>query len=219
MGGLLLGLDRKAAAEFSFFLAIPTMLGAGALDLYKGWSQIDASLALDIAVASLAAFVTAIVVVRAFVNFLARHDFMPFGWYRIAAGLVMLGLLLTTGRLTTQFGLGAGLAPAMPAACRFSPRAWARRQRSGRVARRGGSAELRARSWPVGRSFGAGAAACHGLAGLPAPSEAMRFFISSISVAGLLAGRLEGALRLLLQGRDLRCATHQAPRGSWRRTR
>lgn len=96
MGGLLLGLDRRAAAEFSFFLAIPTMLGAGALDLYKGWSQIDASLALDIAVASLAAFVTAIIVVRAFVNFLARHTFVPFGWYRIVAGLAMLAFLLTT---------------------------------------------------------------------------------------------------------------------------
>jgi undecaprenyl-diphosphatase len=98
MGGLLLGLDRKAAAEFSFFLAIPTMLGAGALDLYKGWNQIDASLALDIAVASLAAFATAIVVVRAFINFLAQHTFVPFGWYRIVAGLAMLAFLLTTSR-------------------------------------------------------------------------------------------------------------------------
>lgn len=93
MGGLLLGLDRKAAAEFSFFLAIPTMIGASALDLYKGWGQIDGSLGLEIVVASLAAFVTAIVVVRAFVAYIARHDFTPFGWYRIAAGLVMLGLL------------------------------------------------------------------------------------------------------------------------------
>ncbi len=95
MGGLLLGLDRKAAAEFSFFLAIPTMLGAGALDLYKGWRLIDGSLAIDIAVASVAAFVTAIVVVRAFVAYIARHDFTPFGWYRIVAGVVMLGLLAT----------------------------------------------------------------------------------------------------------------------------
>jgi undecaprenyl-diphosphatase len=93
MGGLLLGLDRKAAAEFSFFLAIPTMVGASALDLYKGWGQIDGSLGLEIAVASLAAFVTAIIVVRAFVAYIARHDFTPFGWYRIAAGIVMLGLL------------------------------------------------------------------------------------------------------------------------------
>ena len=53
-------------------------------------------LALDIAVASLAAFVTAIIVVRAFVSFLARHTFVPFGWYRIVAGLAMLAFLLTT---------------------------------------------------------------------------------------------------------------------------
>jgi undecaprenyl-diphosphatase len=95
MGGLLLGLDRRAAAEFSFFLAIPTMVGASALDLYKGWGQIDGSLGLEIAVASLAAFLTAIVVVRAFVSFLSSHTFAPFGWYRIAVGLLMLGLLMT----------------------------------------------------------------------------------------------------------------------------
>lgn len=96
MGGLLLGLERKAAAEFSFFLAIPTMLGASTLDLYKGWEQLNASLALDLAVASAAAFVTAIIVVRAFVTFLARHTFVPFGWYRIVAGLVMLAWLAAT---------------------------------------------------------------------------------------------------------------------------
>ena len=96
MGGLLLGLDRKAAAEFPSSSAIPTMLGAGALDLYKGWGQIDGSLGVDIAVASLAAFITAIVVVRAFINYIARHDFTPFGWYRIVAGLAMLAFLLTT---------------------------------------------------------------------------------------------------------------------------
>jgi undecaprenyl-diphosphatase len=93
MGGVLLGLDRKAAAEFSFFLAIPTMLGASVLDIYKGWDRLDGSLGLDIAVASLAAFVTAILVVRAFVTFLSRHTFAPFGWYRIAAGLAMLAYL------------------------------------------------------------------------------------------------------------------------------
>ncbi len=94
MGGVLMGLDRRAAAEFSFFLAIPTMLGASMLDLYKGWDRLDAALGLDIAVASLAAFVTAIVVVRAFVSFLATHTFAPFGWYRIAAGLAMLAYLV-----------------------------------------------------------------------------------------------------------------------------
>lgn len=93
MGGVAMGLDRRAAAEFSFFLAIPTMLGAGALDLIKNRAAIDPSLALDIAVASLAAFVTAILVVRAFVGYLQRHTFVPFGWYRIAAGLAMLAFL------------------------------------------------------------------------------------------------------------------------------
>ena len=95
MGGVVLGLDRKAAAEFSFFLAIPTMLGASLLDIYKGWDRLDASLGLDIAVASLAAFVTAIIVVRAFVRFLGSHTFAPFGWYRIAAGAAMIAYLIS----------------------------------------------------------------------------------------------------------------------------
>jgi undecaprenyl-diphosphatase len=97
VAAMFLGADKRAAAEFSFFLAIPTMLGAAALDLYKGYDRIDASLGLEIAVASLAAFVTAILVVRAFIAFLGRHTFAPFGWYRIAAGLAMLGFLLAAG--------------------------------------------------------------------------------------------------------------------------
>ena len=97
MGGVVLGLDRKAAAEFSFFLAIPTMVGASVLDIYKGWDSLDGALALDIAVASLAAFVTAIIVVRAFVSFLASHTFAPFGWYRIAVGAAMLAYLAIGG--------------------------------------------------------------------------------------------------------------------------
>ena len=97
MGAVLLGLDRKAAAEFSFFLAIPTMLGASVLDIYKGWDRLDGALGLEIAVASLAAFVTAIIVVRAFVTFLSRHTFRPFGWYRIAAGTAMLAYLAAQG--------------------------------------------------------------------------------------------------------------------------
>jgi undecaprenyl-diphosphatase len=94
MGAVLLGLDRRAAAEFSFFLAIPTMLGASVLDLYKNRDLLDASLALEIGVASAAAFVTAMIVVRAFVTYLGRHTFVAFGWYRIAAGLAMTAMLL-----------------------------------------------------------------------------------------------------------------------------
>jgi undecaprenyl-diphosphatase len=95
MGAVVMGMDRRAAAEFSFFLAIPTMLGAGVLDLYKGYDQLNASLGLEIAVASLAAFVTAIVVEGAFVTYLGRHTFVVFGWYRIVAGIAMLAYLLT----------------------------------------------------------------------------------------------------------------------------
>lgn len=93
MGAVVMGLDRRAAAEFSFFLAIPTMMGASALDLFKNYDRIDGSLALEIGVASMAAFVTAILVVRAFITYLGRRTFTPFGWYRIAAGLVMLAVL------------------------------------------------------------------------------------------------------------------------------
>lgn len=93
MGSVVLGLDRRAAAEFSFFLAIPTMLGASVLDVYKHHEQIDASLSLEIAVASVAAFVTAILVVRAFISYLQRHTFVAFGWYRIIAGAAMIAVL------------------------------------------------------------------------------------------------------------------------------
>ena len=93
LGAVLMGVDRRAAAEFSFFLAIPTMLGATVLDLYKG----RASLALHdyevIAVGFVAAFISAIIVVRAFVAFLQSHTFAVFGWYRILIGLVMMIVL------------------------------------------------------------------------------------------------------------------------------
>ncbi len=90
MGALLLGVERKAAAEFSFFLAIPTMFGATAYDLYKN----RASLSLDggaiIAVGFLAAFLVALPIVRSLVAFVGRHGFAPFAWYRIALGTVAL---------------------------------------------------------------------------------------------------------------------------------
>ncbi|MFO1035783.1 MAG: undecaprenyl-diphosphate phosphatase [Geminicoccaceae bacterium] len=93
MGALLLGVDRKAAAEFSFFLAIPTMLGASALDLYKARDLLQASDLVSIAVGFVVALVSAFVVVRAFVGFIQRHTFDVFGWYRIAAGVVMAAVL------------------------------------------------------------------------------------------------------------------------------
>ena len=86
-------MERRAAAEFSFFLAIPTMLGAFVYDLYKNWSIFTPDSAALIGVGSLAAFLAALVVVRWALGFIARHGFTPFAWYRIALGIVILAVL------------------------------------------------------------------------------------------------------------------------------
>jgi undecaprenyl-diphosphatase len=93
MGALLLGVDRRTAAEFSFFLAIPTMFGAVVYDLYKNRDTLTLDAGLIIAVGFAAAFLTALLVVRALISFVARHGFAPFAWYRIALGSVALVLL------------------------------------------------------------------------------------------------------------------------------
>lgn len=93
LGALLMGVDRRTAAEFSFFLAIPTMLGATVLDLYKNWHHLDADGAQLIAVGFFAAFLSAALVVKTLVDFVGRYGFTPFGWYRIALGTVMLAIL------------------------------------------------------------------------------------------------------------------------------
>ncbi|HKP33337.1 MAG TPA: undecaprenyl-diphosphate phosphatase [Sphingomicrobium sp.] len=94
MGGLALGVERRTAAEFSFFLAIPTMLGATTLELAKHHDTLMAGASGvgfgAVAVGFLVSFVVAIVVVRAFVHYISRHGFAPFAWYRIAAGIVAL---------------------------------------------------------------------------------------------------------------------------------
>jgi undecaprenyl-diphosphatase len=96
MGGVLLGLDRKGATEFSFFLAIPTMLAAASYDLFKNREALAAGGGyMLIAIGFAVAFVTALVTVRTVVGFVGRHGFAPFGWYRIAIGLAMLGVLFT----------------------------------------------------------------------------------------------------------------------------
>lgn len=95
MGSLLLGVDRKVAAEFSFFLAIPTMVAATAFKMYKDWASLSFDNMTLIAVGFVAAFVAALVVVRAAIAFISRHGFAPFAWYRIAFGTLMLVLLLT----------------------------------------------------------------------------------------------------------------------------
>lgn len=86
--------DRATAAEFSFFLAIPTMLGATVYDLYKNWSTLDWHGSGMILLGMAVAFVTALIVVQAFVAFISRHGFGVFAWYRIAVGALALVLLL-----------------------------------------------------------------------------------------------------------------------------
>lgn len=93
MGGLLLGVDRRAATELSFFLAIPTMLAATVYDVYKNRAVLSMDDGGVIAVGFLVAFFSALLVVRTLIGFVSRHGFTLFGWYRIVLGAVMLGIL------------------------------------------------------------------------------------------------------------------------------
>lgn len=90
IGGLFLGLSRKAAAEFSFFLAIPTMFAATAYDLYKNWGLFDAGDIPLFALGGVASFASALVAVRTLIKFISRHDYTLFAWYRIVFGCVVL---------------------------------------------------------------------------------------------------------------------------------
>lgn len=90
IGALLLKLDRKTATEFSFFLAIPTMLGAVVYDMGKNFHHLTMDDFTLIAIGFVSAFIAALLVVRSVIAFITRHGFAPFGWYRIALGSVML---------------------------------------------------------------------------------------------------------------------------------
>ena len=89
-GALLMGTDKRSAAEYSFFLAMPTMAGAFVYDLYQNLDALDAAAALTIAVGFVVAFLAALVVVKGFLDFVGRHGFAPFAWWRIAVGIVGL---------------------------------------------------------------------------------------------------------------------------------
>ncbi|MBV9860188.1 MAG: undecaprenyl-diphosphate phosphatase [Alphaproteobacteria bacterium] len=93
MGALMLRVDRPAATEFSFFLAIPTMLGATVYDLYKNRAILSLDGAVLIAIGFVVAFICALFVVRTLVGFVSRHGFAVFAWYRIAVGAVALAAL------------------------------------------------------------------------------------------------------------------------------
>jgi undecaprenyl-diphosphatase len=90
IGGLLFGLSRRAATEFSFFLAVPTLVGAGAYDLYQHRELLERADLGPFLVGSATAFVSAFFCVRWLLRFVASHDFTPFAWYRIAFGALVL---------------------------------------------------------------------------------------------------------------------------------
>ncbi len=90
MGGLIFGLSRKTAAEFSFFLAIPTMFAATAYDLYKNWALLRMEDLPVFAVGFVASFIAAMWAVKSFIKFISNHTFVAFAWYRIVFGLVVL---------------------------------------------------------------------------------------------------------------------------------
>jgi len=90
---LLIGVDRRTAAEFSFILAIPTMLAATVFSLFKARNEITSEAFDLIAVGFLTAFVVALVTVRTVLAVISRTGFAPFGWYRIALGALMLAVL------------------------------------------------------------------------------------------------------------------------------
>ena len=99
MGALMVKVDRRTAAEFSFFLAIPTMAAATAYDLYKNIGHLSIDDGAMIGIGFVTAFLSALVVVRGLIGFISKHGFAPFAWYRIAVGSVGLVALVVLPRL------------------------------------------------------------------------------------------------------------------------
>jgi len=89
LGGEMLGVDRVAATKFTFYLAVPTMLGATVFELYKKGAGLTQGQSFNIAVGFVVSFIVAYVVIRQFLVIVARYGLTPFGWYRIAAGLAL----------------------------------------------------------------------------------------------------------------------------------
>jgi undecaprenyl-diphosphatase len=90
IGGMLFGLSRPAATEFSFFLAVPTLVAAGAYDLLKHRALFSVEHLAPLGVGLVVSFVSAFLVIRWLVRYVATHDFRPFAWYRIAFGALVL---------------------------------------------------------------------------------------------------------------------------------
>ncbi len=99
IGGMVLGLSRKAATDFSFYLAIPTLIGAGVYSLYKERALLSMADAPTFAVGLLFSFISAWVCVRWLIRYIASHSFVPFAWYRIVFGITVW-LTAYTGWIT-----------------------------------------------------------------------------------------------------------------------
>lgn len=97
VGSLLMGVEKRAAAEFSFFLAMPTMAGAFAYDLFKNRDVLSAADLPIIATGFVAAFVMAVIVVRYVLDYVSRHGYALFGWWRLVVGTIGLIALLIWG--------------------------------------------------------------------------------------------------------------------------
>lgn len=103
VGGMTQSLTRKAAAEFSFFLAIPMMLGASVVKLYKFMKEGHTFSGEEInmlIIGNVVGFIVAIIAIKTFINILTKHGFKAFGWYRIVVGLIILVLLLSGHELS-----------------------------------------------------------------------------------------------------------------------
>ena len=90
IGALLIGVSRTAAAEFTFFLAVPTMVGASALKLVKFGFNFTGEELITLAIGMVVAFVVSLLCIKFLMSFIKKHDFKPFGWYRIILGVILI---------------------------------------------------------------------------------------------------------------------------------
>jgi undecaprenyl-diphosphatase len=99
IGSMAQGINRKTAAEFSFFLAVPTLMAASGYKLLKNYKMFDSDDIQLLAIGNLVAFVVGIIAIKGFITFIARYGFKVFGWYRIIVGIILMILLATGSHL------------------------------------------------------------------------------------------------------------------------
>ncbi len=100
VGGMSRKLSRKTAAEFSFFLAVPTMFAASALKLFENYHSIHTEDIKLLVIGNVISFLVAMIAIKTFIDFLTKHGFKMFGWYRIVVGLIIIVLLLSGQKLS-----------------------------------------------------------------------------------------------------------------------